>query len=167
MTEFGVAHLETLSGFYAHLYGLTPHPDTTARPVVPEGAQSHLYWYTVDGFGNLSETTPGTNPGAMMAALNTWMGSLAPRSTFISDNPAFDFMWIADAYARAQMKNPFGYSARRIGDLYAGLEGDWKQTSKWKKLRTVIHDHNPLNDALGNAGALRKILTKHGQATFD
>ena len=46
-------------------------------------------------------------------------------------------------------KNPFGFSGRRIGDLYCGLVGD--TMTKWKHLRKTIHDHNPVNDAKGNA----------------
>ena len=49
-------------------------------------------------------------------------------------------------------RNPFGYSARRIGDLYCGMNKDMNKT--WKHLRKTVHDHNPVNDAKGNAEAL-------------
>ena len=52
-------------------------------------------------------------------------------------------------------KNPFGFSARRIGDLYCGMTKD--SFAKWKHLRDTIHDHNPVNDAKGNAEVLVKL----------
>jgi hypothetical protein len=54
--------------------------------------------------------------------------------------------------------NPFGHSARRIGDFYAGLLGDFQSTQKWKRLRRTKHDHHPVHDALGNAEALIRLL---------
>ena len=36
------------------------------------------------------------------------------RPVMVSDNPAFDFMWICDAFWRTMNTNPFGHSARRI-----------------------------------------------------
>jgi len=37
----------------------------------------------------------------------------------VSDNPAFDWQWINDGFWRTIGRNPFGHSARRIGDFYA------------------------------------------------
>ncbi len=56
-------------------------------------------------------------------------------------------------------KNPFGHSARRIGDFYAGLVGDFTDASSWKKLRVTVHDHNPVHDAMGNLEAFERILS--------
>ena len=78
--------------------------------------------------------------------------------SMISDNPAYDFMWIADGFWRAIGRNPFGHSARRIGDFYAGLTNDFRSTQKWKRLRITRHDHNPVNDAIGNLEAFERIL---------
>lgn len=100
----------------------------------------------------------------VMREFDTWISSFGyNRNIFVSDNPAFDFMWIADAFDKSQLKNPFGHSARRIGDLYAGLTGNWKDQSGWKKYRKTPHDHNPVNDAYGNREALMKILEKYHQ----
>ncbi len=63
------------------------------------------------------------------------------RPIFVSDNPAFDWQWINDSFWRTIGKNPFGYSARRIGDFYAGLIGDFTDSTSWKKLRITSHDH--------------------------
>ncbi len=53
-------------------------------------------------------------------------------------------------------RNPFGFSGRRIGDLYAGLVKDASKATEWKKYRVTAHTHNPVDDAKGNAEALRK-----------
>ena len=77
------------------------------------------------------------------------------RPIFISDNPAFDWQWINWYFHNYLGKNPFGFSARRIGDLYCGMKMDAGLNNEWKKLlRKRSHDHNPINDALGNAEAL-------------
>lgn len=77
------------------------------------------------------------------------------KPTFISDNPAFDWQWINYYFHTYLGKNPFGFSARRIGDLYCGMKMDTGLNSEWKKLyRKTTHDHNPVNDAKGNAEAL-------------
>ncbi len=44
---------------------------------------------------------------------------------FVSDNPAYDWQWIAGMFDRAGLDNPFGHSGRRISDFWAGLNGDW------------------------------------------
>ncbi|HEY5721587.1 MAG TPA: 3'-5' exoribonuclease [Allosphingosinicella sp.] len=93
-----------------------------------------------------------------------WLGELTKdRPVFWSDNPAFDWQWINHGFAVAGMRNPFGFSARRIGDLYAGLKRSVRNTQGWKKLRRTDHDHDPLNDAKGNAEALIAILREHDQ----
>ena len=53
-------------------------------------------------------------------------------------------------------RNPFGFSGRRIGDLYAGLVKDASKATEWKKYRVTAHTHNPVDDAKGNAEALKK-----------
>jgi DNA polymerase III epsilon subunit-like protein len=77
------------------------------------------------------------------------------KPTFISDNVAFDWQWI-NYYLHAYMgKNPFGFSGRRIGDLYCGMKMDTGLNAEWKRLyRKTTHDHHPVNDAIGNAEAL-------------
>ena len=80
------------------------------------------------------------------------------RPIFISDNPAFDWQWINDGFWRTLGRNPFGHSARRIGDFYAGLTRDFLDSSSWKKLRITPHDHNPVNDAMGNLEAFERLL---------
>jgi len=80
------------------------------------------------------------------------------RMVFISDNPAYDWPPIKWYFMKHDLENPFGHSARRIGDFYAGLTGDFFNASRWKRLRQTPHDHNPVNDALGNAEAFERML---------
>jgi hypothetical protein len=77
---------------------------------------------------------------------------------FVSDNPAFDFQWINYGFQHALGRNPFGHSARRISDFYAGLVGDFSNSQSWKRLRITRHDHNPVHDAMGNVEAFERLL---------
>jgi len=77
-------------------------------------------------------------------------------AVFVSDNLAFDWQFINYYFHRFLGRNPFGFSGRRIGDLYAGLVRDAFKGTEWKKYRVTQHMHNPVDDARGNAEALRK-----------
>lgn len=74
------------------------------------------------------------------------------RPIFISDNLAYDWQWINWYFHMYTDGNPFGYSGRRIGDLYAGFVND--TYVRWKHLRKTKHTHHPVDDARGNAEAL-------------
>lgn len=88
-----------------------------------------------------------------------WLSEfVGDKPKFVSDNPAFDWQWINDSFWRTLGRNPFGYSARRIGDFYAGLIGDFTDASSWKRLRVTKHDHHPVHDALGNLEAFERLL---------
>lgn len=77
------------------------------------------------------------------------------RPVFVSDNPAFDWQFINWYLWKFVGANPFGHSARRVGDFNAGIKRDWFAPAReWKKLAKTRHDHNPLNDAKGVAEAL-------------
>jgi hypothetical protein len=76
----------------------------------------------------------------------------------VSDNPAYDWQWINYGFDKHLGFNPFGHSARRISDFYAGLRGDWDNTQGWKRLRVTPHDHNPVNDAMGNVEAFERLM---------
>lgn len=84
------------------------------------------------------------------------------RAVLISDNPAGDWQFINYYFHRYCGKNPFGHSARRIGDFYAGLRGDFKTSTEWKRLRNTPHTHDPLDDARGNAEAFKRIIEQFG-----
>lgn len=93
------------------------------------------------------------DPKIVMQKFADWIeASSVGKPIFISDNPAFDWQWINYYFHRYIEKNPFGYSARRIGDLYCGMMKD--STAQWKHLRQTKHTHHPVDDAKGNAEAL-------------
>jgi len=76
------------------------------------------------------------------------------KPILISDNNGYDASWINYYFLKyaPSGKNPFGWSSRRIGDLYCGMVKDSRAT--WKHLRKTSHTHNPVDDAMGNAEAL-------------
>ena len=96
------------------------------------------------------------DPKVVMELFADWLTQNSKgRPIFISDNPAFDWQWINWYFHTYLGKNPFGFSARRIGDLYCGMKMDAGLNAEWKKLfRKTTHDHNPVNDAKGNSEAL-------------
>lgn len=96
------------------------------------------------------------NSQATMIDFKKWLNDLWVKPIFISDNPAFDWQFVNYYFHLYGLGNPFGFSARRIGDLYSGLTKDMR--AKWKHLRQTKHTHNPLDDAKGNAEALLKIF---------
>lgn len=109
----------------------------------------------VSGFSR-EEHEKFPHPSGTMLHFYNWVCNVSKgRPTFISDNPAFDWQWINYYFHTFVNTNPFGFSARRIGDLYCGMKKDAGKNSEWKKLlRKTTHDHNPVNDAKGNAEAL-------------
>ena len=105
------------------------------------------------------------DPAVVMVAARDWLEQLAPgqRPIFWSDNPAFDWQfwnWHCQKFLGA---NPAGHSARRIGDFDAGRRNEPLNTSSWTKRRQTSHTHNPVDDARGNAEALRWILHQMGE----
>lgn len=148
MIEIGAVCLETDETFHARL-----------APITPEYSQGALH-----AIGTTHEHTL-TYPHAetSMEQFYTWLinsgGSDANRRVFWSDNPGFDWQFVNYYLHRYCGENPFGFSSRRIGDLYAGMRRDHRSHSQWKRMRTCPHTHNALDDALGNAGALKQILS--------
>lgn len=93
-----------------------------------------------------------------MVEFDKWLQQFESPYIFVSDNPAYDWQWINYWFHKSIQRNPFGWSARRIGDFYAGLVGNFRAGSKWKRLRITKHDHNPVHDALGNCEAFERIM---------
>jgi hypothetical protein len=142
MTEFGAIHYDTRQSFHGVLFHGSPDPDNPAVPLVAERVATD---------------------SEVAAAFASWLSSLAVgHPVFVSDNPAFDWQWIAALFAVAEVDNPFGHSARRISDFYAGLTRNWPNTQQWKRWRITTHDHNPVHDALGNAEAFERMLREYG-----
>lgn len=143
MTEFGAVHYDSMRTFHGKIWNSKPDPKNPAKPIIT-------------GRKLASERR-------IMLMFDNWIQEVtgSTRPIFVSDNPAYDFMWIAVEFDRAMSSNPFGHSARRIGDYYAGLVGDFYTSQKWKNYRQTVHDHNPVNDAMGNVEAM-KILLERG-----
>lgn len=161
VTEFAAVHVRTGSSFYGHLYRSHPDPMHPAVPVIDRDSDGkpivEAYWI-VDGKSR-DRAVVVNRVGEVAVALSAWLeGFGLRRRTLISDNNGYDAMWLncfTDNEIRAVV---FGHSSRRIGDFYAGTKRQWTDHSSWKKLRRTRHTHHPLDDAHGNAEALRTLL---------
>jgi hypothetical protein len=143
LTEFGAVNFGTRQTFYGQLFTCKPDPANPAVSIV----------------GDRVATDEG-----VATRLATWLKLVkGGRPVFVSDNPAWDFMWIAGMFDKAGLPNPFGHSGRRISDFWAGFQVDWSNTQKWKHFRKTKHDHNPVNDAMGNVEAFDHILEMMGE----
>ena len=97
-------------------------------------------------------------PEKVMIEFRDWLkANIQGNPVFVSDNPAYDFKWIDYYFHYYLEENPFGFSGRRIGDMYAGFMKDASQANNWKRLRVTRHTHCPTDDAIGNVEALLKI----------
>lgn len=108
-------------------------------------------------------------PEETMPRFNEWLHKVASdKLTFVSDNPAFDWQFMNYYFHKYCGNNPFGFSARRIGDLYCGLVRDAGKNAEWKKrFRKTKHTHNPVDDARGNAEALLEMKRMGLKIHFD
>lgn len=139
MTELGAVDFTTETTFYSKLWEFKPHAEIPAIPVP-------LY--------PISEKESMLN-------FSAWLYQLKDNVVFVSDNPAYDWQWVNFYFDKFSIKNPFGFSARRIGDFAAGLSKKWTNTSSWKKYRKTKHTHNPVDDAMGNVEAVKRLFEIH------
>lgn len=125
-------------------YGMT-------RPITDKWNPEAL---AISGFSR-KEHEDFDNPKRVMLEFSKWVNehNIDDRPTFLSDNNGFDWMWICYYFDLYGIDNPFGYSSRRIGDIYCGLTRNLRNNRRWKRLRKTRHNHNPVNDAVGNAEA--------------
>jgi len=93
-------------------------------------------------------------PEKVMKEFAEWLKvvSKGTKPILISDNNGYDASWINYYFHVYYGSNPFGWSSRRIGDLYCGMKMDAR--ANWKHLRKTSHTHFPIDDAMGNAEAL-------------
>ena len=139
LTEFGAVAYPSRATFHGVLFETKPSENNPGVPVAEGEAFDEKEVF--EKFEQwILQNTDGTRP------------------LFVSDNPAFDWMWINDGFWRTLGRNPFGHSARRIGDFYAGLTGNFLTNQTWKKLRITKHDHNPVHDAMGNLEAFERMI---------
>jgi len=140
----------------------SPCPGVGVTGMTEFGAVEFLSRQTFHGFSACMDGVSATDARqwhATMLEFEKWLKQFGGnRPVFVSDNPAYDWQWINFWFHRILGRNPFGHSARRIGDFYAGLADNFYQSSEWKALRITKHDHNPVNDALGNVEAFERML---------
>ena len=122
------------------------------KPLTTEYNQEAL---AVSGFTR-AEHESFDDPIIVMSDFDKWLSENSDgKPVFISDNVAFDWQWINWYLHKYVGRNLFGFSGRRIGDLYCGMVKDASKNQEWKKkLRITKHTHNPVDDAMGNAEAL-------------
>jgi len=118
---------------------------------------------SVSGFSR-EETMAFPEPGQSMKEFSEWLGKMKRKESdqlgFISDNNGFDWQFVNYYFWRYLGKNPFGHSSTNLGSLYKGVVRDFYKS--FKHLRETRHDHNPVNDARGNAEAFIRIIKEHG-----
>ena len=139
LTEFGAVDFSSRETFHGVLWDSEPDPDHPATSRITGGQHD-----AVD----------------VLTRFDAWLARLSEgrQPVFVSDNPAYDFQWINYGFDVTLGRNPFGHSGRRIADFYAGLHRDFRRTQEWKRLRRTPHDHNPVNDAMGNVEAFAALL---------
>lgn len=107
---------------------------------------------SISGFSREEHLT-FDEPEKVMKDFADWINkNSVGKPIFISDNNGYDFAWCNLYFHEYYGSNPFGWSSRRIGDLYCGMKMDAR--ANWKHLRKTVHSHHPVDDAMGNAEAL-------------
>jgi DNA polymerase III alpha subunit (gram-positive type) len=111
--------------------------------------------------GHSREQTLGfDNPKQVMQRFADWLRNVSKgQPRFIADNNGFDWQFINWYFHHFIGVNPFGFSSTNLGSLYKGLEAD--MFANFKHLRRTKHDHNPVNDAKGNAEALLTLIQRY------
>lgn len=106
----------------------------------------------ISGFSR-AEHEKFDDPYKVMEEFKQWLKvSVKGSPVLISDNNQFDGMYMNYYMHVYTGSNPFGWSSRRIGDLFCGFYND--PYYKWKKHRVTRHTHDPVDDAKGNVEAL-------------
>jgi hypothetical protein len=137
LTEFGAVDFASRQTFHGVLFESRPNPDDPAHSVV---------------------TGCAFDPVQVFTDFERWLLSVTRgRCIFVSDNPAYDFQWINYGFHHAIGRNPFGHSGLRVRDFYAGLVGHFNNSQGWKRLRVTPHDHDLVNDAMGNVEAFAQL----------
>lgn len=105
------------------------------------------------------------DPESVMRSFSEWIGELGIlKPIFIADNNGFDWSFVNWYFHHFIGRNPFGYSSQNLGSLYKGLMRN--PFASFKHLRKTKHDHDPLNDAMGNAEVLLHMIEAMGFKTW-
>lgn len=133
---------------------VTPALDRTfygkTRPVSDEWVPEAL---AISGISREEHLT-FDDPKGVMEKFENWIQTQNRdgRPILVSDNIAYDWQFINYYFHYYLGRNPFGFSGRRIGDMYCGMMKDSR--ARWKHLRQTSHTHHPVDDARGNAEAI-------------
>lgn len=163
LTEFGAVDFKTGDTFHGILYESEPDPDNPAKSRLITGGGgcdcTICSGYCACGKpGHHDKDIKPIDHKKVFAEFDQWLDTVGKgRPIFVSDNPAYDFQWINYYFWHTLDKNPFGHSGRRISDYWAGLNKNFYNTQSWKRFRVTPHDHNPVNDAMGNVEAFKQI----------
>ena len=121
----------------------------TTRPISEKWDPEAL---AVSGFSR-QEHEGFNDPRDTMQGFWNWLNkNVKGRPVFVADNNGFDWQWINWYFHHYLGINPFGFSSCNLNDIWKGMERDMFKS--FKHLRKTKHDHNPVNDAMGNAEAL-------------
>ena len=144
MVSFGavIAEPGLSRKFYAELHPVTDQYDPAALQAIGLTREQTLKY---------------PDPYDAMLGFKNWLAcNISGRPIFFSDNNGKDFAFIDYYFHKYLGENPFGWSSSNIGSLYKGARRDLYRS--FRHLRDTAHTHNPLDDAMGNAEALLKIL---------
>ena len=126
------------------------------RPISYEYLQEAL---AITGYSR-EQTLKFDDPSIVMKNFEEWILNVTiGRPIFIADNNGFDWMFVCWYFHTMLGRNPFGYSSQNLNSLYKGLTKNL--FGSFKHLRKTLHDHNPVNDAKGNAEALITLIQEY------
>lgn len=108
----------------------------------------------------------GEEPVEAMRLFAEWVEESVPdghRPVFVGFNAPFDWMFVADYFARHTERNPFGYSALDIKAFAMGRTGStWAATSMSRLAPTYLDgrslSHHALADAQDQAELFRALM---------
>lgn len=137
----------------------------TLRPISKKWIPDAL---AVSGFTR-EECENFEDPKIVMQEFKAWIEitNQGKYPIFISDNNGFDFAYVNWYFHHFLGNNPFGFSSRNLGDIFKGLTKNMLglEYGSFKYLRQTKHDHNPVNDAMGNAEAFIAMKERFGLQT--
>ncbi|MAT16650.1 MAG: exonuclease [Planctomyces sp.] len=126
------------------------------RPISDEWVPEAL---AVSGFSR-EETLEFDEPAEVMERFAAWLAeNSVKKPIFIADNNGFDWQFINWYFHHFLGRNPFGFSSMNLGTLYKGVIRD--MFKNFKHLRDTRHTHHPVDDAIGNAEAMLKIIDRY------
>lgn len=146
MTSIGVVRVSDLSR-------------TFYRELKPRGTEFDPGAVKVTGHTIEYSLEHGEEPLKVMQDLDAWLKENndpnSKRIQMIADNAGFDWSFVNWYFHQYLGYNPFGWSCTSLTSLYKGYVKD--MTKSFKHLRKTKHSHNALDDAIGNAEAVRAI----------